>query len=1242
MDFRVLGPLEVVEGGRAVDLGGAKQRALLALLAINANRVVSRDQLVEALWEDEPPETAGKALQVYVSQLRKQLGRERLETKAPGYLLRLDVDELDLTRFERLHESGRPDEALALWRGDPLADFAEQRFAQPEIARLQELRLSCIEVRVERELAAGRDAELVGELEALVREHPLREHLRAQLMLAFYRSGRQAEALDTYQAARNALVDELGIEPGRQLRELHQRVLRQDPDLDLPAAEPAKRAAAAVGSTEPVGRPRAARSGEVRKTVTVVFCDLADSTELGERLDPESLRALMARWYGAMRIPLERHGGTVEKFIGDAVMAVFGVPQVHEDDALRAVLAAVEMRRALGTLNAEVGFDLRIRIGVNSGEVVAGEGSATLVTGDAVNTAKRLEEAAAPDEILISSVTRQLVRNATELEPAGEVLAKGKKEPVETWRVLGTIPGAAAFARRLDARLVGRTRELAFLRDELAAAERTRTCRLVTAYGPAGIGKSRLAAEFLAEARARARVLTARCLPYGDGITFLPLAELVRSVGGEGALGSAVEAEPDGSMIVERIGGALGSDAQPSSSEETFWAVRRLLETLSRERPLVVSVEDVHWAQPLFLDLLEYVAGWSRDAPIVVLCLARPELLDARPRWGGAALTLEPLTEAESEQLLDELEAEWPIIQESRAAIASRAEGNPLYLEQMVAMLSERGAAAHDVPPTIQALLAARLDQLEPLERSVLERAALVGKEFWRGAVLELSPPDERGDVSPTLLSLVRKELVRPEQSAFVGDDGFRFRHALICDAAYSAMPKRTRSELHERFAAWLERHEGEDELVGYHLERAAQFRITLGAPDEELSKRAATALAGAGRRAFARDDARAAASLLLRASELLGSDDEARLEPLRRASLALWGTGNVEDARRLLDEQIALAARLGNAAEEWSGRLDLAAGDLVTGRIDADELLDVAERAIRVFDPGDDAGLARAWRRVAHAYMAKGRYADCGEASERALAHARAGGERFEEARIVDLLCTSLLYGPASAEAAVVRCEGMLVEADGNQVLGANIAAALVGLLGMRGAFDAARERARFAEEIYLDLDLQLAFAGLTQVTGPMELLAGDPVAAERELQRGLDILQPRGPDGYQEALLADALYRRGRLDDAAVHAGTAEAHSPADNVLAQVAWRGVRAKLDAGESPQRARMLADEAVSLAEATDATSLLADALADLALVLQLAHDDGAAEVTARALALYEQKGNVAAVRRLSEVLAAAR
>ena len=379
----------------------------------------------------------------------------------------------------------------------------------------------------------------------------------------------------------------------------------------------------------------ASAAAVMRKTVTVLFCDLADSTPLGERLDPEALRTVMTRWYDAMRVPVERAGGTVEKFVGDAVMAVFGVPAAHEDDAFRAVHAAVEMRDAAALL------DLHVRVGVNTGEVVTGDGTTTLVTGDAVNTAKRLQEAAAPGEILLGAATRRLVAHAAELEPAGAVSAKGKRNPVEAWRVVATIPGASAFPRRLDVPLVGRTRELALLEQELAIAVRDRACRLVTVCGPAGVGKSRLTQEFVA--RDDVRVLAARCLPYGDGITFLPLRELVGDV-------------PEG------------------SNDEIFWEVRRELETQARERPLLVCIEDVHWAQPAFLDLVEYLHGWARDAPLLVLCLARPELYDMRPRWPGKQIVLDPLTDDESAALLEELDVQL----DERERIAAAAEGNPL------------------------------------------------------------------------------------------------------------------------------------------------------------------------------------------------------------------------------------------------------------------------------------------------------------------------------------------------------------------------------------------------------------------------------------------------------------------------------------------------------------------------------------------------------------------------------------
>jgi class 3 adenylate cyclase len=983
----------------------------------------------------------------------------------------------------------------------------------------------------------------------------------------------------------------------------------------------------------------------VRKTVTVLFCDLAGSTALGERLDPEALRGLLGRWYEEMRAPIERHGGQVEKFIGDAVMAVFGVPQVHEDDALRAVRAAVEMREALAAMNAELDAGLQIRIGVNSGEVVSGEGFATLVTGDAVNTAKRLEEAAAADEILISDTTRRLVVNAAELEPAGPIQAKGKKDPLETWRVLGTIPGAAPFARRLDAPLVGRRRELAFLHDELATAERERACRLVTVYGAAGIGKSRLAAELLSQVAGRTDVLTARCLNYGDGISFLPLTELIRSAGGEETIMATVAAEADGALIVDRVRGAMGIAGAPSSSEETFWAIRRLLETIARVRPLVVCIEDVHWAEPTFLDLLEYIAGWSRDAPILLLCLSRPDLLDVRPRWGGEAVALEPLTESESETLLDELAAEWPIPATARAVIAGAAEGNPLFVEQMVAMVAEAGETGA-IPPSIQALLAARLDRLEPLERTVLERAAVIGKEFWRGAVTELSPTDDRAEVSAALLSLVRKELVRPEPSAFLGDDGFRFRHALICDAAYAAIPKAARTDLHERFAAWLEEREAEDELLGYHLEQAYLYRVELGHADEHataLAARAGALLGEAGRRAFGRDDAPAAANLLLRACALLPDDDPTRLVSLRRASLAFWLTGRVDEATKMLEGHIATAAERGAAGEEWSGRLELATWSLISGRTGSDELLHVAEQAIAVFEGlGDDAGLSRAWRRIAHAQTVPGRYGAAADAAEQALRYARFSGERFEESRIVDILCASLLYGPAPVDAAIARCNQMLRDAEGGGVMEANIAASLAGLLGMRGSFDTARELAHRAESTYAKLGLQHASAGLSQVVGPMELLAGDAAAAERELRRGLAILEPSGAHGYQEALLAQVLCEQGRSQEAAQHVEAGMQNAAPDNIAAQVLWRSVRAKLYAEESPAGAVALAREAVALAETMESPNLLADALSDLAVVLRATAGTDADAIARRALELYERKGNVPAARHVAGVLSTAR
>jgi class 3 adenylate cyclase/tetratricopeptide (TPR) repeat protein len=965
----------------------------------------------------------------------------------------------------------------------------------------------------------------------------------------------------------------------------------------------------------------------VRKTVTVLFCDLVDSTQLGERLDAESLRVLLGRWFEAMREPIEHHGGTVEKFIGDAVMAVFGIPQVHEDDALRAVLAAVEMRAGLERLNTELTAErrpeLRIRIGLNTGEVVAGEEATTLVTGDAVNTAKRLEQAAGAGEIFIGSQTRRLVENAAQLEPAGAIAAKGKRQQVDAWRVLGAIAGATAFARRLDAPLVGRTTELTFLRNELAAVHREQACRVTTVLGAAGIGKTRLSTEFLNDAREEAVVLTARCLPYGDGITFLPLTELVRSAGGVDAIMDAVADEPDGALVIERVLGTIDPAATPVSAEETFWAIRRMLETLARDGPLIVCLEDVHWAQPTFLDLLEYIAGWSRAAPILLLCLARPELLELRPRWGGGSLTLAPLTEQESEQLLDELTDEWPLTPEARAQVAEAAEGNPLFLEQMVAMLAEGKAAA--LPPTIQALLAARLDQLEPLERAVLERAAVVGKEFWRGAVAELSPESERNDVGGVLLSLVRKELVRPEASAFVGDDGFRFRHALIRDATYGAMPKRIRAELHEEFVGWLERHEGEHELVGYHLEQAYRYRADLGERDEALAIRAGELLGGAGTRAAARGDVAAALTLLRRALALLPPQHASRVELLRDLSAALWADGDVDAAELALAESIDAARAAGDLRLEWYGRLERAARIAATHG-DTEVLIATAKRAIDVFEElGDALGLARSWRRLGLVAHTERRFAKAAAAFERALAHAEASGDERERAGSADALCSALVFGPAKVTEAVDRAESIAAAAGGNVVLRAHVFTSLAALLAMNGEIERARELYRESGAIYDELGLRLPRVGWTEVVASVELLAGDPGAAVAALRSGYEFLDVGGLDNlrtYQASLLAFLLASENDTIAARIFIRVCESSGRPLDQDTTARLRAAQALLVS--EPHDAARLAHDALAAAEQTDNPNLQA------AMHLTVARVTGDPGEVAAARRLFESKGNVAA------------
>jgi class 3 adenylate cyclase len=652
--------------------------------------------------------------------------------------------------------------------------------------------------------------------------------------------------------------------------------------------------------------------------VTVLFSDVTGSTALGERLDPESLRAVMARYFDLARMIVERHGGTVEKFIGDAVMAVFGVPVLHEDDALRAVRAALELQEGLVALNeglaSDYGTTLELRIGINTGEVVTGT-EERIATGDAVNVAARLEQAAQPGEILLGAETLALVRDAVAVEATEPLELKGKSGPVEAFRLLSV---ATEMAPRVGAGvMVGRQRELDRLRDVLAQAVADSSCQLFTVLGSAGVGKSRLVREFLAGLDENVTIARGTCLSYGEGITYFPVVEVVKQLlrGDADQRLSDLGVDPAVALAIHAV---LGDGSVTSSVEEIAWGLRKLLEAVASGAPLVVVLDDIHWGEEVFLDLVDHIADLSRDAPILLLCMARPELLDRRPSWGGGklnatAVLLEPLAAEDADALVTSLLDGAPADEALHARILDAAEGNPLFVEEMVGLLRDSPGGDVAVPPTIQALLAARIDQLDPTERVVLERGSVEGRVFHRGAVQALSP-DETQLVVP-LTALVRRELLRPDRPQFRGEDAFRFRHLLIRDAAYDALPKTTRAELHERFATWILERGTDlvelDEIAGYHLEQAYRYRVELGPAGEtalRLAERAGERLGAAGTKAAARGDMRAATSLLTRAVALLPTTDPRRLTFLSLLGQALHEAGEWDRSKEVFSDAIELA----------------------------------------------------------------------------------------------------------------------------------------------------------------------------------------------------------------------------------------------------------------------------------------------------------------------------------------------
>jgi len=966
----------------------------------------------------------------------------------------------------------------------------------------------------------------------------------------------------------------------------------------------------------------------------------------------------MARYFGAMRQVIERHGGTVEKFIGDAVMAVFGVPTLHEDDALRAVRAVCEMRDALVVLNEELEVDygttLAVRIGVNTGEVVTGT-EERLATGDAVNVAARLEQAARPGEIVIGAETVALVRDAVEVEMLAPLKLKGKGEPLPAFRLVGVRQGAPGFNRRTDARMVGRGRELRRMGDSFGQAAADRSCQLFTVLGAAGVGKSRLAAEFWLTTDAT--VLQGRCLDYGDGITYWPVVEVLKQLLGSEASdrlrGLGVDQTAAATIL-----GLLGEAGAESSSEEIARAVREVFEAAARDRPLVVVFDDIHSGEPTFLKLIEHVADLSRDAPIFLLCLARPELRDRRPDWAGGlfnatTVLLEPLARRETDELISELLGSTLLSESFRARIADAADGNPLFVEEMLVMLRESSNGDLSVPPTIHALLAARLDQLEPSERAVLEGGSVEGTLFHSAAVLALAPGET--ELEALLTSLVRKELVRPVRATLPGQEAYRFRHQLIREAAYEALPKSLRAELHERLAAWIELRGTlveQDEVVGYHLERAYRYRVELGpvdGPGRELAERAADRLGSAGGRANDRGDASAAASLLGRAIDLLPEHDRGRLELQIELARALQESGQLERAAAELAQAIDETARRGDVRLESLARIQRASLTAGTGG-DMTTRLGEGRRAVTALAEGDDpAALAQAETLVGKLQFWLGDSAAAETSLQQALEHARSGGRRRDEADTLSWLVVVAHLGPMPVQEGLRLCATLLEEIRGTRsMLEAQALLSSGVLYAMRGEFDQARAFVNEALSINLELGNHVTWAAQSAEAARVELLAGDPAAAERTARAAYDALARYGEKGYLSGVatrLARAIYAQGRYDEAEHFTRASEAAAAGDDVASQSEWRAVQALICARTGQlDAAQELAREAVELLEPTDYLAHHADALVGLAEILHRSEQTDSAKAAARkALQLYEQKGNAVSagqVRALLELLKA--
>ena len=962
MRFVILGPLEVFDEDRRLTPPRSKQRMLLARLLMCPNEPVASEVLIDALWGETPPPTAQTALHGHVSALRKLLGAERIVTRSPGYLLCLEPSELDAGRFQGLIDQARPledvavrskllDEALSLWRGGPLADFRYEEFAQPEIARLEELRLAALEDRAEAEVALGHHQEMLPELERLLAEQPLREGFRELVMLALYRAGRQSDALRIYQDGRRLLAEEFGLDPGPALKLLQERILQQDPALDPP-------------SSHEIEPPRddnrsPAAAGEERKLITVLSAEFLTGPS---GLDPEILRRMLAPLQARVRLELERFGGSVDRFVGASVLAVFGVPAAHEDDPERAVRAGLRMLDLAPELGADLPeLELAVRVGVATGEAlvsldVGGASGDGLPQGEAIAVAVTLQRGADPGSVVVEETTADSTRGAIEFEELVPLGLGGEGRTRPAWRARAAGPRMPVSRRRTP--FVGRERELALLEMIRASVVEEQTPRLVAIVGEAGIGKTRLTDELIERIERGAAVYRGRCLPYGEGITYWPLREILWAAAGillddpaaaaNSKLWTLLEALIDDREDADRTAAALARTAgitladdrldrmtPESMLEEVALAWPRLLGALAARHATVVVVEDLHWAEPPLLDMLERLVSRS-TGPLLMITTARPEFAVARPTWssmpGMVQIGLEGLTDAQSRELVANLLPDTD--DDVRSRIAAPAEGNPFFAEELARHVAEEETLAGGaeleamIPNSIRALVAARIDSLPEAEKHALQDAAVVGRTFWTATLEAMTGTSS---VREILRALEEKGFIAANPASLLpGQAEFSFRHALKRDVAYRSIARAQRCRSHAAVARWIDeiagdRHPEFVELLAYHYEAAAKPQDAMlgwpeGSPEREAVRHAAVrALIGAGRAARERLAFERAIHLADRALALVASDGE-RLAILDLRASALHAAVRCDEALAAYLQALELADKVGD--EEARARL--------------------------------------------------------------------------------------------------------------------------------------------------------------------------------------------------------------------------------------------------------------------------------------------------------------------------------